>query len=74
MYICDFVLIRLTDFELEAKHKFQIKFRVKFDFSKFQKRIYKLVCGVKLLDCANFCPHRTFRIRTISQNVILVEN
>ncbi len=40
------------------------------NFEKFEKRRYGLVFRVKLLDCADFCPHRACRIRMTSQNVI----
>jgi hypothetical protein len=39
-----------------------------------KKRRYGLVPRVKLLHCANFCPHRTCRIRMTSQNVISGSN
>ena len=64
--VCDFVLIRLTDFELEAKTQIldQISSQIwplaptsRGPFlENLKKRIYKIVCRVKSLDCANFPP------------------
>jgi hypothetical protein len=78
-----FVHIGHAGSKRQAKKWFRGKIRSNFDIwplrarSNLQilkKRHYGLVPSVKLLHCANFCPHRTCRIRTTSQNVISGQN
>jgi hypothetical protein len=75
-----FVHIGLVGFERQAKTWFRNKIRSNFDLRPLYARSnlqiskkchYWSVPMVKLLHCANFCPHRTCQIWTTSQNVIL---
>ena len=64
---CEFVLIGLMNFELEAKTQIfdqissQIRPLTPTGRGTFLEHIYKLVRRVKSFDCDNFCPHRTCR-------------
>jgi hypothetical protein len=69
--------------EREAKTWFLGQILSKFDLwplpvrsilRNLTKRIYRLVCRVKSLVRDHFYPHRTYWIRTISQNVISERN
>ena len=74
------MLIWYTDFKWHAKTWFRGKIRSNFDIwplrvrsnlQIFKKHFYGFVPTVKSLHCANFCPHRTRRIRMTSPNMIL---
>jgi Pyruvate/2-oxoacid:ferredoxin oxidoreductase delta subunit len=74
-----FVHIGLAWSERQAKTWFRGEIRSNFDLwprrtrSKLRilkKRHFGLVLRVKLLHCANFCPHQTCLIQTTTKNVI----